>query len=248
MIETPYRIAPRGTVEHEFDLFDMGDKQVNFIMGFSGRDTPFRSVTSEVDTTAEDYDKQFREKAIKIDPPQRVRDFLDYQLQPYTEAHKDPTAFLDHFEYVILHWLEQYRTKLPNTAAARAWFNKQMDKTNKPNESDRASSTTINNITASNSNVQFQSPNATQNVHIGDEVQDARTLVQQLSAVLPEIESQATTEQFNEIKEELEFLKKKLEATAPSKTLIKTVKEELVKRLIGLPFDVAKIMGVQQLS
>jgi hypothetical protein len=43
--------------------------------------------------------------------------------------------------------------------------------------------------------------------------------------------------------EELEFLKKKLDSPAPSKTMIMTIKDELIKRVIGLPFDAAKWFG-----
>lgn len=111
--------------------------------------------------------------------------------------------------------------------------------------------TIINNITAgNNSTVQVAnaSANATQTANRGDEIQDARTFVQQLSTALPEIEKVAPADQFTEIKDELEFLKKKLDSTAPSKSVVKTIKDELIKRVVGLPFDAAKWFGPQFLQ
>lgn len=111
--------------------------------------------------------------------------------------------------------------------------------------------TIINNITAGNSStvqVANSSAHATQTANRGDEIQDARTFVQQLSTALPEIEKVAPADQFNEIKDELEFLRKKLDSTTPSKTVIKTIKDELIKRVIGLPFDAAKWFGPEILQ
>jgi len=111
--------------------------------------------------------------------------------------------------------------------------------------------TIINNITAGNSStvqVANASAHATQTANRGDEIQDARTFVQQLSTALAEIEKVAPADQFTEIKDELEFLKKKLDSTTPSKTVIKTIKDELIKRVIGLPFDAAKWFGPEILE
>ncbi len=66
---------------------------------------PFQSVTSTVDTSAEDYEKQFREKLRKVDPHQRVRAFLDHHLEHYQQANGDLAPFLDHLKYAVLHIL-----------------------------------------------------------------------------------------------------------------------------------------------
>lgn len=58
----------------------------------------------------------------------------------------------------------------------------------------------------------------------------------------------APADQFAEIKDELEFLKKKLDSSAPSKSVVKTIKDELIKRVVGLPFDAAKWFGPQILQ
>lgn len=138
MIETPYRVAPKGTAEHEFDLHDMGPTQTNFIMGIGGGGRPFKSITSTVNTTAEDYDKQFREKLRKVDPPQRVRAFLDHHLEHHQQANGDPAPFLDHLKYVVLHPLEAVRDKSPQVAAAFDWFNKIMDSMHKQHQVTKA--------------------------------------------------------------------------------------------------------------
>jgi hypothetical protein len=333
MIETPYRVAPKGTNEHEFDLHDMGSTQTNFIMGIGGGGRPFKSITSTVNTTAEDYHKQFREKLRKVDPPQRVRAFLDHHLEHYQQANGNPAPFLDHLKYVVLHPLEAVRAKSPQVAAAFDWFNKIMDSMHKQHqvtkakflsrafelalEKDPAKPTRVqvtleematlmdidaatarrirdelaqdglvnrignypmfliepegrravermhteggstlptivqNNYNASGGSVlqvATNSPHATQTASVGDEIQDARTFVQQLSTALPEIEKVAPADQFNEIKDELEFLRKKLDSTAPSKTVIKTINDELIKRVVGLPFDAAKWFGPEILE
>lgn len=138
MINTPYCVAPRGTDRHEFDLIDMGGRQSNFVMGLGQRDGSFKSITSTVNTTAEDYDKQFREKLRKVDPPQRVRAFLDHHLEHYQQANEDPAPFLDHLRYVVLHPLEAVRAKSPQVAAAFDWFNKIMDSMHKQHQVTKA--------------------------------------------------------------------------------------------------------------
>jgi len=327
MIETPYRVAPKGTNEHEFDLLDMGPTQTNFIMGIGGGGRPFKSITSTVNTKAEDYDKQFREKLRKVDPPQRVRAFLNHHLEHYQQPHGDPAPFLDHLKYVVLHPLEAVRAKSPQVAAAFDWFNKIMDSMHKQHQVTKAKflsrafelalekdpakptrvqvtieematlmdidaatarrirdelaqdglvkrignypmfliepegrravermhteggstlPTIVNQYNASGGSilqVATGSPNATQTANVGDVIQEARTFIDQLSAALPEIQKVAPAEQYEEIKDELVFLKKKLDSAAPNKSVVKTIKDELVKRVVGLPFDVAKWFG-----
>jgi len=136
--EAPYSIAPTGTTGHEFDLYDQGPTKTVFVGGIIGGSNPDTShLFATHSVTREDYDVYFREKLMDIDPPQRVREFLQHHLQHSITALGGALVFLEHFEFVILHWLEQYKTKSPNTAAARAWFNKAMDNIRKQHRRER---------------------------------------------------------------------------------------------------------------
>jgi hypothetical protein len=44
------------------------------------------------------------------------------------------------------------------------------------------------------------------------------------------------------------FLRKKLDSAAPSKSVVKTIKDELIKRVVGLPFDATKWFGPEILE
>lgn len=333
--QAPYSIALRAT-GHEFDLQDLGATKSVFVGGIIGGNNPDTShLFTTHSVTREDYDQDFREKLMEIDPPQRVRDFLQHHLQHSITNLGGASVFLDHFEYVILHWLEQYKSKSPNTAAARAWYDKTMDNIHKQHRRERdyflseafriahehspsnplqvnlnprelgkhlgfdedtttrimndlvdeklvesglgmhmlliqpkgrryleqlhgdddprLNPPTVVNHTYNASGgsilqVANASPNATQTASVGDEIQEARTFAQQLSTALPEIEKVAPADQLAEIKDELEFLKKKLDSTTPSKSVVKTIKDELIKRVVGLPFDAAKWFGPQFLQ
>lgn len=138
MKDAPYSIATAGTTGHEFDLRDLGATKTVFVGGIiGGNDTDYSHLHATHSVTREDYDEDFREKLIDVDPPQRVRDFLQHHLQHSITNLGGATVFLDHFQYVILHWLEQYKSKSPNTAAARAWFDKTMDNIHKQHRRER---------------------------------------------------------------------------------------------------------------
>ena len=333
--EAPYSIAPAGTVGHEFDLRDLGATKSVFVGGIIGGNNPDTShLFTTHSVTREDYDQDFREKLMDIDPPQRVRDFLQHHLQHSITNLGGASVFLEHFEYVILHWLEQYKSKSPNAAAARAWYDKTMNNIHKQHRRERdyflseafriahehspsnplqvnlnprelgkhlgfdedTTSRIMNDLvdeklvesglgmhmlliqpkgrryleqlhgdddprrnppTIVNQNnasggsilqVATGSPNATQTANVGDVIQEARTFTDQLSAALPEIQKVAPADQFTEITDELEFLKKKLDSAAPNKSVVKTIKDELIKRVIGLPFDAAKWFGPEILE
>lgn len=336
MNEAPYSLAPAGQDEGEFDLFNLGPTKSVFVGGIIGGSNPDMShlfTTHTVDR--KDYDEQFAEKMMKIDPPHRVHAFLDYHLQHSIEKLGGASVFLDHFKYTILHPLEQHRAKSPHVAAASDWFKKTMDNIHKQHRRERnyflseayrvvyehnpsgplqvsldpvefgksigfdeAATTRImhdlvdeglvtsslgmgmlmvtakgrryleqlhgdddprlnpptivqNNYNASGGSilqVANASPHATQTANVGDVIQEARTFADQLSAALPEIQKVATPDQFTEITDELEFLKKKLDSTTPPKNVIKTIKDELIKRVIGLPFDAAKWFGPEILQ
>jgi len=138
MNEAPYSIALAGSTGHEFDLRDLGATKSVFVGGLviDGRINKGDMFSTQT-VTREDYDEDFREKLMEIDPPQRVRDFLQHHLQHSLTNLGGASVFLEHFEYVILHWLEQYKTKSPNTAAARAWFDKTMDNIHKQHRRER---------------------------------------------------------------------------------------------------------------
>lgn len=324
-IVVPYSVTSRGDQGHEFDLQDLGENHTRFIMSINGN-----RITSTAKTTSEDYDKQFDDKLRKVEPPQRTHAFLDHHFEHYKQLYGDPTPFLDHLKYVVLHPLEQIRSKSPQVAAAFDWFNKIMDSMYKQHQVDKAKflsrafelalekdparptkvqiqldamvalmdidmatargisdeltqdglvkrfgsypmfliepegrravermytehPATLPSIAISTGDgspvvLQAYSPSATQTVNIGDEIQEARAFADQLSAALLEIQKVAPPDQFTEITDELEFLKKKLDSTTPPKTVIKTIKDELIKRVIGLPFDAAKWFGADILQ
>lgn len=109
----------------------------------------------------------------------------------------------------------------------------------------------INNITADNSStvqVANSSTHVKQTATRGDGIQEARMFADRLGMALPEIQKVAPAEQFAELKDELEFLKRKLDSPAPPRSVIKTIKDELLKRVIGLPFDAAKWLGPEMIQ
>jgi transposase InsO family protein len=87
---------------------------------------PLRETRRRFETSAQDYSQQFREKLRRIDPPQRVRAFLDHHLDHYQQANGDPAPLLDHLKYVVLHPLEALRAKSPQLAAAIDDYNREV--------------------------------------------------------------------------------------------------------------------------
>lgn len=325
MNTAPYSIASLDATAHEFDLMDLGETKTVFVGGVYtiGAGLPDHAFATHP-ITREDYDEKFLEKLLEMDPPQRVKELLQYHLEHNINTTGDGRAFLEHFQYVILHRLIKHRAKHPATAAARDWFKHIGEHMVKKERRDRdqfllavydgAMQTTpanpleawadvvgvgqdlgfnevlawriahaliddhylsfhgttrvtmtpagrrraedlhggpsaqpnhsiINNIqTGDRANIllQHQSPGATQAVNSGDDIEEIRTVTQQLTTALPEIQRQVTLEQFSEITDDLAYIKRKLDIPTASKGLLKTAAEELVKKLVGLGVDVGK--------
>jgi DNA-binding MarR family transcriptional regulator len=282
------------------------------------------------DITRSDYDAKFVDKLLKIDPPQRVRQFLQHHLDHNINNLDGPMEFLDHLKYVVLHRLK--KSTSANAVVAKDWHTQAMENIHKQHRRQRdhflsegfrianennpsgplqvnlnprelgkhigydgttttrimhdlvdegyvtsglgmnmmlitpsgrayleklhgddqpaQAGTIINNITAgASANVQVQnnSANAIQTAQAGDMITELKSFTEQLSAGLPELQNHVDAGTFTDIQEDLEFIKRKLQAPAPSKPLLQTAKEELVKKLVGLPLDAAKAAGIASL-
>jgi hypothetical protein len=322
--DVPYSLAANKVAAHEFDLEDLGAR-MHVLVGIVGSRVmgTRKELGYDKTVTVADYDGQFRDKLLRLNPPQRVRDFLGYHLEYFVGQKGEASGFLEHFKYNVLHMLQQKFSTVPTAMVAKDWYDDAMNDMHKSNardrrrflaaayayaskakpstplleavhhtfimdelqfseakckrlrselvqdglieglsggrfrvlgdgrrslEGDKAQSGVELSVSGgTNVNIQLQqnSPYASQTSHVGDEIHEARAFAQQLSAALPAIEQQAPPEEFAEIKADLETLKRKLDSSTPPKPMIKVVKEELVKRLMGLPFDALKLLGGQ---
>ncbi|MCB0770947.1 MAG: hypothetical protein KDC00_11140 [Flavobacteriales bacterium] len=138
MVDVPYRIGSAGTPVHELDLRDLGNRKEVHMATVGSLQGEMRSYGFQADVKAEDYDRQFREKLRKLKPPQRVRDLLEHHHIFSVQRGGRPVEFLDHIRYNVIHQLEQHYANTPNTAVARDWYTKAMDKHHKQNLNDRA--------------------------------------------------------------------------------------------------------------
>lgn len=231
--EVLYSIGSADATTNEFDLQDLGDRHyvhMATVGSYKGRTQ--QTFGYDADVKLEDYDKKFLKKLCNLRPPQRVRDLLEHHWAYFVGTGGDPIKFLDHFRYNVLHQLEERYSTLPNTAVARDWFNKNMDKINKRNKGDRASSTTINNnITASNSNVHVanNSPHTKQTTKQVDRIAETKAFTDRVTAKLDEIEQLITAEQFVSLKTDLEYLKEKLDEPNPRFQIV----DALLQGLLG---------------
>ncbi|MBS1582954.1 MAG: hypothetical protein JST66_12205 [Bacteroidetes bacterium] len=331
----PYSIVPDADQPGcELDLDDLGPNRFRgFATMFSyGNGRVEGGEVCSSDTTVQDYDEKFIEKLLDLKPPQRVRDYLQHHLDYSIRNLGGDAPFLDQFECVILHALEQHYKHVPATQVARTWFNKTMDNIHKQQRRERDHflseafrvahehnpsnpfSVNINprelgkhlgfdegtttrimhdlvddklvtsglgmhmllftaqsrryleqlhgeddpqanppaiNIHASHRAtvlVQSNSPNSAQSMGSQDVLTEVRSFTEQLMAQLVRLETMVSAEQTADIKADLEYIKRKLDAPEPSKSLLQTAKNELVKKLVGLPIDVAKSLGMGMLA
>ncbi|MBX2978939.1 MAG: hypothetical protein KF905_06560 [Flavobacteriales bacterium] len=138
MVEVPYSIGADAANTHEFDLKDLGDRRYVHVASVGAYNGRKQTYGYHSDVKVEDYDRQFREKLRKLNPPQRVWDFLDYHKAHFEKTGQEVAVFLDHLKYNVLHQLVQHYATSPNTIVARDWFNKIMDNIHKRNAIERA--------------------------------------------------------------------------------------------------------------
>lgn len=331
----PYSVVPDvGKLGCELDLDDLGPSQFRgFASIFSygdGRVEGGEVCTSH--TTVQDYDETFIKKLLELKPPQRVRDYLQHHLEHSIQNLGGPSPFLDQFECVVLHNLEQHYKHVPATLVSRTWLDKTMVNIHKQQRRERnfflseayksareyspssPLSVSINprelgkslgfdegtttrimhdlvddgyvtsslgmfmllvtangrryleqlhgeddpqanppaiNIHASHSAtvlVQSNSPNAAQSIGSLDVLAVVRNFTELLTVKLAMLETEVSSECAADIKADLDYIKRKLNEPEPSKSLLQTLKEELVKKLVCLPIDVVKSLGMGMLA
>jgi DNA-binding MarR family transcriptional regulator len=329
MVDAPYSIWVNEADAHEFDLKDLGDRRYVHVATVGFNDGRKQTYGYDADIKVEDYDRQFREKLRKLNPPQRVRDFLDHHKVHFEGSGKDVAMFLDHFRYNILHQLEQHNATSPNTTVARDWYDKIMNNIHKQHQVTKAKylsrafdlalerdpvrptrvqirldeiadildidaelaqrirdelaqdglvkrignyrmflvepegrravermhaegTSTLpiivqNHYSASGGSilqVTNASPHATQTANVGDVITELRSFTEELSARMPQLKTLIEPELYMEIQEDLDYIKRKLQVPTVSRPLLQTAKEELVKKLVALPLEVAKVVGL----